>query len=81
MMNTIVPDASVVHASGIGQLQADPLVAGPRLSTWKPTRRAMATMGFIDLVVCDDQASSGTTCRRAGEARWPLSAHLREKEL
>ena len=37
--------ASVVHASGTGQLQANPHVAGPWLSPGKPTRRAVTTMG------------------------------------
>ena len=31
------PDASVAHASGIGQLQANPPVTGPRLSPRGPT--------------------------------------------
>ena len=35
------PDASVVHASGSGQLQANPHVAGPWLSPGKTTRRAV----------------------------------------
>ena len=43
--------ASVVHASGSGQLQANPHVAGPWLSPGKPTRRAVTTMGSNDLVV------------------------------
>ena len=48
------PDASVVHASGSGQLQANPHVAGPLLSPGKPTRRAVTTMGSNGLVVGDD---------------------------
>ena len=48
------PDASVVHASGSGQLQANPHVAGPWLSPGKPTRRAVTTMGSNDLVVGED---------------------------
>ena len=43
--------ASVVHASGSGQLQANPYVAGPWLSPGKPIRRAVTTMGSNDLVV------------------------------
>ena len=39
-------DASVVHASGTGQLQANPPVADLRLSSWKSTRRVVAAMGF-----------------------------------
>ena len=49
------PDASVVHASGSGQLQANPHVACLWLSPGKPTRRAVTTMGSNDLVVGDDQ--------------------------
>ena len=48
------PDASVVHAPGIGQLQEYPPVAGSRLSTWKSIQRAVTTMGLSDLVVGDD---------------------------
>ena len=48
---TIALHASVVHASGSGQLQANPHVAGPWLSPGKPTRRAVTTMGSNDLVV------------------------------
>ena len=47
-------DASVVHASGSGQLQANPHVAVPWFSPGKPTRRAVATMGPNDLVVGED---------------------------
>ena len=47
----ICPDASVVHAYGSGQLQANPHVAGPWLSPGKPTRRAVTTMGSSDLVI------------------------------
>ena len=43
--------ASIVHASGSGQLQANPHVAGPWLSPGKTTRRAVATMRSNDLVV------------------------------
>ena len=43
--------ASVVCASGSGQLQANPHVAGPWLSPGKPTRMAVTTMGSNDLVV------------------------------
>ena len=50
----ICPDASVVNASGTGQLQAHPHVAGPWLSPGKHTRRAVATMGSNDLVVGED---------------------------
>ena len=47
-------DASVVHASGSGQLQANPHVAGPWLSPGKSTRRVVTTMGPNDLVVDED---------------------------
>ena len=40
-----------VHASGSGQLQANPHVAGPWLSPGKPTRGAVTTMWSNDLVV------------------------------
>ena len=55
--------ASVVHASGSGQLQANPHVAGPWLSPGKPTRRAVATMGSNDLVVGEDHML-GPSCQR-----------------
>ena len=48
------PDASVVHASGSGQLPSNPHVAGPWLSPGKPTRRTVTTMGSNDLVVGED---------------------------
>ena len=50
----VCPDDSVVHASGSGQLQANPHMACPWLSPGKPTRRAVATMGSNDLVVGED---------------------------
>ena len=49
--NHVALHASVVHASGSGQLQANPHVAGPWLSPGKPTRRSVTTMGSNDLVV------------------------------
>ena len=48
------PDASVVHVSGSGQLQANPHVAGLWLSPGKPTRSAVTTMGSNYLVVGED---------------------------
>ena len=36
-------------------LQANQLVAGPRLSPGKPTRRVVPTMGSIDLAVGEVQ--------------------------
>ena len=57
------PDASVVHASGSGQLQANPHVAGLWLSPGKPTRRAVSTMGSNDLVVGEDHIL-GPSCQR-----------------
>ena len=48
------PDASVVHVSGSGQLQANPHVEGPWLSPGKPTRRVVTMMGSDDLVVGED---------------------------
>ena len=57
------PDASVVHASGSEQLQANPHVAGPWLSTGMPTRRAVTTMGSNDLVVGEDHML-GPSCQR-----------------
>ena len=56
-------DASVVHASGSGQLQANPHVAGPWLSLGKPIRRAITTMGSKDLVVGDDHML-GPSCQQ-----------------
>ena len=64
-------DASIVHASGTGQLQANPSVAGPSLSLWKPSRRAVTTMGSNDMFVgkttCLDRVASGITRKRTGE--------------
>ena len=57
------PKASVVHASGSGHLHANPHVAGPWLSTGKPTRRAVTTMGSNDLVVDEDHVL-GPSCQR-----------------
>ena len=48
------PDTSIVHTSSIGQLQANPLVVGPRVSSGKSTQRAKTTMGSNDLVVSED---------------------------
>ena len=55
--------ASVVHASGSGQLQANPHVAGPWLSPGKPTREAITTMGSNDLVV-GEVHMLGPSCQR-----------------
>ena len=55
--------ASVVHASGSGQLQANPHVAGPWLSPGKPTRRAVTTIGSNDLVV-GEVHMLGPSCQR-----------------
>ena len=59
----VLPDASVVHASGSGQFQANPHVAGPWHSPGKPTRRAVTTMGCNDLVVGEDHML-GPSCQR-----------------
>ena len=52
------PDTLVVHASGFGQLRANPHVAGPWLSPGKSTRRAVTTM-----VVGEDHML-GPSCQR-----------------
>ena len=57
------PDTSVVHASGSGQLQANPHVVGPWLSPGKPTRGAVTTMGSNDLVVGTDHML-GPSCQQ-----------------
>ena len=57
------PDASIVHASGSGQLKANSHVAGPWLSHGKSTRRAVATMGSNDLIVGEDHML-GPSCQR-----------------
>ena len=57
------PYASVVHASGSGQLQANPHVAGSWLPPGKPTRKAVTTMGSNDLVVGEDHML-GPSCQR-----------------
>ena len=57
------PDASVVLASGSGQLQANPHVAGTWLSPGMPSRRAVTTMGSSDLVVGEDHML-GPICQR-----------------
>ena len=55
--------ASVVHASGSWQMQANPHVAGPWLSPGKPTRRAVTTIGSNDLVV-GEVHMLGPSCQR-----------------
>ena len=55
--------ASVVHASGSGQLLADSHVAGPWLTHGKPTRRAVTTMGSSDLAEGEDHML-GPSCQR-----------------
>ena len=44
------PDASIVYASGTGQLQANPPVVSLRISTMKSSTRAVTAMGSSDLV-------------------------------
>ena len=56
----VCPDASVVHASGSEQLQANTHVAGPWLSRGKPTRWTVTTMGSN---VGDDHML-GPSCQR-----------------
>ena len=62
-----------VHASGIGQLQANPHVVGHWNFHGKPTRRAIATMrpndSFVDEDTCWDRVSSDIVDKRAVEAR------------
>ena len=60
---TICPEASVVHASGSGLLQANPHMAGPWLSPGTSTRRAVTTMGSNDMVVGEDHML-GQSCQR-----------------
>ena len=55
--------ASVVHASGSGQLQANPHVAGPWHSPGKPTRWAVTTIGSNDMVV-GEVHMLGQSCQR-----------------
>ena len=57
------PDASVVHASGSGQLQANPHLAGPWLSPGRPSQGAVTMMGSNDLVVGEDHML-GPSCQR-----------------
>ena len=59
----VCPEASVVHASGSGQLQANPHVAGLWLSLGKSSRKAVTTMGSNDLVV-DEDHMLGPICQR-----------------
>ena len=56
------PDASVVHTSGIGQLQTTSHVAVLRLSSGKPIQRAVTTMGSNDLLVGEDHMV-GLSCQ------------------
>ena len=66
-------DASAVHASGTEQLHANSLVAGPKLSSGKSTRRAVATMGLMNWswskTTWWDRVVSGVTGKRADESR------------
>ena len=57
------PDASVIHAFGSGQLQANPHMVGPWLSPEKPTRRAVTTTGSNQLIVGEDHML-GPSCQR-----------------
>ena len=50
-------------ASGTTQLQANPLVAGPRHSHRKYTHRAVTMMGSNDLVIGEDHIV-GPSCQR-----------------
>ena len=47
-------DASIVHASGSGKLQANAHVASPWLSPGMPTRRAVTTIGSNYMVAGED---------------------------
>ena len=51
---TCGPDASVVHTSGSGQLQANPHVVDQWLYPGKPAWRAVTMMGSNELVVGED---------------------------
>ena len=62
LCDVVGPDYSVVHAYDTGQLQAIPQVVGPRLSHGKLTRRAVTTMGSIDLVIGEDHLL-GPSCQ------------------
>ena len=61
------------HTSGTGQLQENSTVVGSRLSSGKPTQRAVSTIGSNDLVVDEDhlwdRVASGISGNRGGEAR------------
>ena len=50
-------------ACGTGKLQANPHVAGPRLSHGKPTKREVTTMGSDDLAVGEDHLL-GPSCQQ-----------------
>ena len=56
-------DTSGVHTSGIGQLQANPPVAGPRHSPGKATQMVVTTMVSNDLVIGEDKML-GPSCQR-----------------
>ena len=58
-----ISDASLVHASGIGKLLANPPVACPRFSPGKPTQMAVTAMGSNDLVVGEGHLL-GPSCQR-----------------
>ena len=73
--STLVSPHSVIKCGGISDLKgskrknyekkrtANPHVAGPWLSLGKPTRRAVTTMGSIDLVV-GEVHMLGPSCQR-----------------
>ena len=52
MLLIVHPDDSVVHSSGIGQLQANPPVAGSRRSPGKPIQQAATMMGNVCMMGC-----------------------------
>ena len=61
--------ASDVHASGTGQLQTIPQVAGKRLSRGKSTRKVKITMESNELVEGEDHLL-GPSCRRYDWQVW-----------
>ena len=52
MLSVLTPQ--LTHAYGTVQLQADPLVAGLTISSWKSTLKAVTMMGSNDLDISEE---------------------------
>ena len=72
------PDASDDHASGAGQVQANPPVAVQWLSPGKSTGRVVTTMRFNDMVAGEENLV-GTSC--GGILLWKIFQETTRKKI